>query len=188
MTNEDSEMIYNLIDTLENENLPSVWKQISNLADIMKSEIIRINNHFELIENELSLLARDEAHPSAKIQIIEDRIEDLKREMLDFSTTLKNIHSSIEKTKNELNKKIDDLYTEVNRILDELEDIRTGQSVIEDFKDLKKHNIIIDIRKLNEAIAELTKRIEKIEQRRIRLTRRTIYKISRGDKQCKTTE
>lgn len=63
------------------EGMPYLYTLVSDLASIMKAEIIRLEHELEVIQEQVYLFVRDETHPSDIIKQLQTQMEDMKQDL-----------------------------------------------------------------------------------------------------------
>jgi len=167
----EDELISSVIETLENESVPSLWKQISTLADIIRAEITRLDERITVLENEVSLFVRDESHPSGKISVLEKQVKELQRTFTSVTTSINNLTAVLKS-----------YGTTLEYLQQKLEELNAISETISDLREFKGISLSNTVREISTRLDSLTERVERIEKRRMRLIRRRVYRISEKEK------
>jgi chromosome segregation ATPase len=167
----EDELISSVIETLENESVPSLWKQISTLADIIRAEITRLDERITVLENEVSLFVRDESHPSGKISVLEKQVKELQRTFTSVTTSINNLTAVLKS-----------YGTTLEYLQQKLEELNAISETISDLREFKGISLSNTVREISTRLDRLTERVERIEKRRMRLIRRRVYRISENEK------
>lgn len=167
----EDELISSVIETLENESVPSLWKQISTLADIIRAEITRLDERITVLENEVSLFVRDESHPSGKISVLEKQVKELQRTFTSVTTSINNLTAVLKS-----------YGTTLEYLQQKLEELNAISETISDLREFKGISLSNTVREISTRLDRLTERVERIEKRRMKLIRRRVYRISEKEK------